>query len=55
LHSECGDDFEIFGEWNAEGILELIEEARTKDEDADILDILGEIRHPDVDNAMIYV
>jgi hypothetical protein len=33
----------------------LVEEAREKDDDMHILDILGEIQHPDVDKAMIHV
>ena len=53
LHSECCDDFEFFGEWDAESFMRLVEEAREKDEDneTNILDILGEIRHDDVDKA----
>ena len=55
LHSECDDDFEFFGEWDLEGFLKLVEEAREKDDDIHILDILSLIQHPDVDKAMIYV
>jgi hypothetical protein len=55
LHSDSGDDFEIFGEWDSDGFLELVEKAREKDEDADILDILGKIHHRDVEKAMLYV
>jgi hypothetical protein len=55
LNSDCGDDFEIFNEWDSECFLKLVEKAREKDEDADILDILNEIQYPDVDKAMIYV
>lgn len=57
LHSECGDDFEYFGEWDAEGFIRLLEDARKKDKDdeRDILDILGEIRHPDLDKAILYI
>ncbi len=53
LHSERCDDFEFFGEWDAESFMRLVEEAREKDEDneTNILDILGEIRHDDVDKA----
>jgi len=35
--------------------MNLVEEARTKDEDADILYILGESRHPDVDKAILHI
>jgi hypothetical protein len=57
LHSECDDDFEFFGEWDAEGFMRLVEEAREKDADGemDIFDILGKIRHPDVDKAILYI
>jgi hypothetical protein len=55
LHSDCGDDFEFLGEWDLEGFLKLVEEAREKNEDMHILDVLGEIQHPNVDTAMIYV
>jgi hypothetical protein len=55
LHSDCGDDFEFHNEWNSDGFLKLVEKAREKDEDADILDILTEIQHTDVDKAMIYL
>ena len=33
--------------------MNLLEEALKKNEDADILDILGEIRHPDIDKAIL--
>jgi hypothetical protein len=55
LHSGCDDDFEFFGEWDFEGFLKLVEEAREKDDDVYILDILSQIQHLDVDKAMIYV
>jgi hypothetical protein len=57
LHSECGDDFEYFGEWDAGVFIRLLEDARKKDKDdeRDILDILGEIRHPDIDEAILYI
>lgn len=55
LSSERDDDFEFFGEWNSESFLEQVEKAREKHEDADILDIMGEIRHPDIDKAIIYI
>jgi hypothetical protein len=46
LHSECDDDFEFFGEWDAEGFMRLVEEAREKDKNdkMHIFDILGKIR-----------
>jgi hypothetical protein len=55
LHSECDDDFEFFSDWDIEGFLKLVEKAREKDEYAEILDILTEIQHPDIDNAMLYI
>jgi hypothetical protein len=55
LHSDSGDDFEVFGEWDLDSFLELVEKAREKDEEADILDILGKIHHPDIEKAMLYV
>ena len=55
LHSECGDDLEFFGEWDSEGFMNLVEEARTKNEDANTLDILGEIQHPDVEKAILHI
>jgi hypothetical protein len=51
LNSECDDDFEFFGEWDLEGFLKLVEEAREKDDDMHILDILSQIQHPDVDKS----
>lgn len=33
----------------------LVEKARAKDEEADILDILGEIQHPDTDGAIMHI
>ena len=39
LNSDRGDDFEIFNEWDPESFLELVEKAREKDEEMDILDI----------------
>jgi len=55
LNPECDDDFEFFGEWDLEGFLKLVEDAREKDDDMHILGILNEIQHPDVENAMIFV
>jgi hypothetical protein len=53
LHSECGDGFEFFGEWDAEGFIKLLEDARKmyENDEKHILDILGEIRRDDVDKA----
>ena len=55
LNSDCSDDFEIFDDWDSESFLELLENAREKHEEADILDILSNILHPDVDIAILYV
>ena len=55
LAFDCGDDFELFGEWDDDGFLKFVEKARAKDEDADFLDILNGIQHPDVEKAMMYV
>ena len=55
LHSECGDDFELFGEWDSDPFLELVEKAREKDEDTDVLDILKEIQYPEIDRALLYI
>ncbi|MFZ2470535.1 MAG: hypothetical protein WAW52_01205 [Methanothrix sp.] len=55
LNSDRGDDFEIFNDWDSESFLKLVEKAREKDDEADILDILNEIQHPDVDMAILYV
>ena len=55
LHSDCGDDFEIFNEWDSESFLKLVEKAREEDEEMDILDILTEIQHADVDIVIFYV
>jgi hypothetical protein len=49
------DDFEFSNDWDAEGFLELVEKAREKDEEKDILDILSEIQHPEVDRAILYI
>jgi hypothetical protein len=55
LASDCGDDFELFGEWDDDGFLKFVEKARAKDEDVDILDILNGIPHSDVEKVMMYV
>jgi hypothetical protein len=55
LHSDCGDDFEFFNQWDTKSFMRLVEKAREKDDEADILDILRGIQHPDVERAMIYV
>ena len=49
------DDFEFSNEWDAKSFLEPVDNAREKDEEADILDILREIHHPDVDKAILYI
>ena len=57
LHSDNGDDFDIFGEWDSEGFLKLVEKVREEDENywMDIFEILEQVQHPGVDMAMIYV
>ena len=50
-----GDYFEIFEDWDSDSFLDRVEQASLKDDDADILDILAEIHHPDVDKATLYV
>ena len=55
LHSDCGDDIEIFNEWDSDSFLKLVEKARTKKGEADIFDILSQILHPDVDKALIHI
>lgn len=55
LNSDCDDDFEIFNDWDSESFLKLVENAHEKDEEADILDILTEIQHPDVDMVILYI
>ena len=35
--------------------MNLVEEARKKNEDADIFDILGESPHPDVEKAILHI
>lgn len=57
LHSDNGDDFDIFGKWDSVGFLKLVEKVREEDENysMDILEILELVQHPDVDMAMIYV
>jgi hypothetical protein len=54
LHSECCDDFEIFNEWDSAGFLRLVEKARSRDDELHILDILGEIRNPEVSKAIFH-
>lgn len=55
LHSLRDDEFEIFEDWDSEGFLDRVEQARLKDEEADIMDILAGIQHPDVDKATLYI
>ena len=42
-------------DWDSESFLELVESAREKDEEADIIDILSNIKHPDVDMVILYI
>ena len=55
LHSMRDDEFEIFEEWASGGFLELVEKECSKDEEADIMDILAGIQHTDIDKAILYV
>jgi hypothetical protein len=55
LHSVFSDDFEFFNQWDTKSFMRLVEKARETDGEADILDILRGIQHPDVERAMIYV
>lgn len=55
LCSERDDDFEFFGDWDSEGFLELVGKARENYEEVAVLDILDEIRHPDINRAVLYV
>ena len=54
LNSDCGEAFDFFNEWDAESFLEAVEDACNKDEDFDILNILGEIQNPDVNRAIFH-
>lgn len=49
------DDFQFSNEWDADSFLELVENAREKDEEKDVLDIISEIQHPDIDKALLYI
>lgn len=49
------DEFDIFEDWDSEGFLDRVEQARAKDEEVDILDIMEGIKHPDIDKAILYV
>jgi hypothetical protein len=49
------DDFQFSNEWDADGFLELVENARKKDDEKDVLDILNEIQHPDIDKGLLYI
>jgi hypothetical protein len=55
LHSMRDDEFEIFEDWDSDGFLDMVEQARAKEEEADIMDILAEIQHPDIDKAILFV
>lgn len=57
LHSDRGDDFDIFEDWDSDGFLEMVEKAREEDEDEvlDIFEIPEKIQHPEVDVVMIYI
>jgi hypothetical protein len=53
--SSLPDCFDFFGEWDIDGLVELVEKIRSQDEEGDIFDVLGKIQHPDVDKAIYYV
>lgn len=55
LHSMCDDEFDIFEDWDSDGFLDIVEQARAKDEEMDILGILEGIQHPDIDKAIVYI
>jgi hypothetical protein len=49
------DDFQFSNEWDEDGFLELVEDAREKEDEKDTLDILSEIQHLDISKAMLYI
>lgn len=49
------DDFQFSNEWDADGFFELVENAREKDEEKDVLDVLSEVQHHDIDKALLYI
>lgn len=55
LHSENGEGFDIFEDWDSDSFLEMVETAREEDDGMDILEILEKIQHNDIDKAMIYI
>lgn len=55
LHSECDDDFQFSGDWDFGNFIKLVEKAHRKDSEKDIVDIIAEIKHPDIGKAMIFV
>lgn len=55
LHSEGCDEFDFFGDWDPAGFQRMVKEAIENDEDADFIDILEGLEHPDVGGAILYV
>ena len=55
LHSECGVEFEISEDWDSDSFLDMVKQARAKDEEMDIIDILEGIQHPEIDKAIVYI
>ena len=59
LNDQSDDEFELHGQWDHEGFLDIIEAARVKDEEdgdyREIIDILSEISHPDIDGVVYYI
>jgi hypothetical protein len=55
LHFDSDMDFDFFNEWDTDGFMRSIEKAHETDDEAHVLDILGDIKHPDIDDAFIYI
>jgi hypothetical protein len=54
LHSDC-EDFDFSGNWDSQGFLDLIQADREDDENLDIIELLENIKHSDIDGAMFFV
>lgn len=55
LHSDGGVELDFFGEWDSENFLDLAKNARERDDDADILDILEKVEHIDINKEILYI
>lgn len=55
LHSERGNDFDIFENWDSDDFLDMVEQARSKHYEMHIIDLLEGIQHPDIDKALILI